>query len=379
MSSVSTSTLIFLILICSYFTGSSQYTYKMIGKVPSIYNDKVIYLKIRDHYSSNKYEKTDSVIIKNNLFFFDGVIKKECELAYLSIKDNSAKLYLQILVDSGENIVTILKVMGEDYYQNKLHNLKIASSPSNDLFLKKDSLENKFRQSYGVPDAANGTVIQLSTDRKTELEHLKLELIKQNFDNFYSLIYLRDFLNFNGKEFMVLDAYQVLGQHLKNSELGIDLKNELTSRIKSINKVKIGSTVPEFSVSTFEGNNFKNNDLDGSPYLIVFSATWCIPCQEQLPTLINFYNRYKDKGLKVVYFNLDTNVRIWKEHIKKNNLSWINVSERTKFKDSDIAKQFHIYAIPSSFLIDRKGKIKYNSDTMDVEMNELENYIKQVL
>ncbi|MES2653388.1 MAG: TlpA disulfide reductase family protein [Bacteroidota bacterium] len=351
----------------------------MIGKVPSIYNDKVIYLKIRDHYSSNKYEKTDSVIIKNNLFFFDGVIKKECELAYLSIKDNSAKLYLQILVDSGENIVTILKVMGEDYYQNKLHNLKIASSPSNDLFLKKDSLENKFRQSYGVPDAANGTVIQLSTDRKTELEHLKLELIKQNFDNFYSLIYLRDFLNFNGKEFMVLDAYQVLGQHLKNSELGIDLKNELTSRIKSINKVKIGSTVPEFSVSTFEGNNFKNNDLDGSPYLIVFSATWCIPCQEQLPTLINFYNRYKDKGLKVVYFNLDTNVRIWKEHIKKNNLSWINVSERTKFKDSDIAKQFHIYAIPSSFLIDRKGKIKYNSDTMDVEMNELENYIKQVL
>lgn len=124
---------------------------------------------------------------------------------------------------------------------------------------------------------------------------------------------------------------------------------------------------------------FNNNSLLGRNYLIVFSATWCIPCQYQLPKLKQLYENYKSKGLIVVYFNNDDNVKKWKAHVQKNKLSWINVSERLKPSQSKIQKSFAIYAVPTCLLIDKTGKIVYNSNETDTELTELEANVKRLL
>jgi len=80
-----------------------------------------------------------------------------------------------------------------------------------------------------------------------------------------------------------------------------------------------------------------------------------------------------------VYFNIDDDVVKWKAHVKKNQLSWINVSEKQKFSNSKIPKSFGVYAVPTCILVDTSGKITYNSDQEDVGLNQLEAAIKKTI
>lgn len=53
------------------------------------------------------------------------------------------------------------------------------------------------------------------------------------------------------------------------------------------------------------------------------------------PLIKTLYDKYKERGLKVVYFNNDDDEVRWKSHVEKNQLTWINVSEKQKFLERD--------------------------------------------
>ncbi len=74
--------------------------------------------------------------------------------------------------------------------------------------------------------------------------------------------------------------------------------------------LKPGDLAPEFSVQHADGTTFQLADLDGNPIRLAdlrgkgvwvnFWATWCPPCQQELPVLRDLSERYKDAGLEVV-------------------------------------------------------------------------------
>lgn len=77
---------------------------------------------------------------------------------------------------------------------------------------------------------------------------------------------------------------------------------------------------------------------------------------------------------------LQADVGRWHEHISKNKLSWVNVSEKTKMHHSIIAKQFNVTTIPNYILVDRKSQIIYNDKQMnDPDFDQLETYLRQAL
>ena len=91
------------------------------------------------------------------------------------------------------------------------------------------------------------------------------------------------------------------------------------------------------------------------------------------------YQKYKGKGLKVIYFNNDDDVERWKKHVLVNKLDWINVSERLKPAMSKIQRSFGVYAVPTCLLVDKKGIIVYNSDQNDAALKQLESHIKKTI
>ena len=99
----------------------------------------------------------------------------------------------------------------------------------------------------------------------------------------------------------------------------------------------------------------------------------------QLPRLKSLYDTYKAKGLKVIYFNDDDDVIRWQNHVSKNKLTWINVSEKVKPSVSKIQKSFGVLAVPTCLVIDKTGTIVYNSDQSDTGIERIESYIKKVL
>lgn len=93
---------------------------------------------------------------------------------------------------------------------------------------------------------------------------------------------------------------------------------------------------------------------------------------------LKLYAKYKQQGLKVVYFNNDDDVTRWKNHVSSNQLTWINVSEKLKPNVSKIQKSFGVYAVPSCILVDKQGIIAYNSDESDTGIERIESYIRKV-
>ncbi|MFC3365889.1 TlpA family protein disulfide reductase [Pedobacter fastidiosus] len=207
--------------------------------------------------------------------------------------------------------------------------------------------------------------------------------VLQNYPNeYFSVLALYQLTHYDRTEDyakVTLNTLSLLNEDLQNSPLGQEIFREQSKLISNLESVKVGKAVPYFSVKDDNGKLFQNESLKGKPYLIVFSATWCAPCQKQLPLLKQVYEKYKPEGLKVVYFNNDSDVKRWKEHILKNKLTWINVSERLKPTESKIQKSFGVYAVPTCLLIDKEGKIVYNSDQDDTGLTKLDDNVKRTV
>jgi thiol-disulfide isomerase/thioredoxin len=139
-------------------------------------------------------------------------------------------------------------------------------------------------------------------------------------------------------------------------------------------KVYTGQTAIEISQPSPDGNTISLSSLQGKIVLVDFWASWCGPCREYNPTLLNIYNKYHDKGFEIYSVSLDKDLRKWKKAIKKDNLTWIHVSD-LKGWDSRPAADYGVEAIPASVLLDKDGKII----AVNPEGSSLEKKLKELL
>lgn len=66
---------------------------------------------------------------------------------------------------------------------------------------------------------------------------------------------------------------------------------------------KVGARAPEFSMQTLDGKTVSLADLLGSPVVVSYWATWCIPCKQELPILQRLAQEYSSRGLVVLTVN----------------------------------------------------------------------------
>jgi peroxiredoxin len=71
---------------------------------------------------------------------------------------------------------------------------------------------------------------------------------------------------------------------------------------------------------------------------------------------VRLYNSFKDKGFEILTVSIDTDENKWKNAIKKDKFTWQSVSELSGYSGAS-STLYNISAIPSSFLLDKDGKI----------------------
>ena len=120
--------------------------------------------------------------------------------------------------------------------------------------------------------------------------------------------------------------------------------------------VQVGEEVPDFILTTFEGEDYQLTALRGKVIVVNLWASWCKPCRMENPNLVANYNKYNDKGFEIYQVSLDKDKNKWLEAIKTDNLNWYHVSD-LKFWQSYPAQLYKVQSIPASFLIDPEGKI----------------------
>ncbi len=132
---------------------------------------------------------------------------------------------------------------------------------------------------------------------------------------------------------------------------------------------------PDFSLPTSDGKTLKLSDLKGKVVIIDFWATWCPPCRKGIPDLIDLKKKYGSKGFEIVGVSLDTDTKDdVVPFIKDKGINYPVV-----YGNSIVTQEYGgVRAIPTSFVIDKQGKIVASYEGL-MPKSTYENHIKKLL
>lgn len=115
----------------------------------------------------------------------------------------------------------------------------------------------------------------------------------------------------------------------------------------------IGKKAPDFSLRDINDRVINLSAMRGKVVIINFWATWCPPCRAEMPSLNNLYRELRNKGLEVIAISTDRSASVVKDYLSKNPLDITIVVD----SDNKVSRQFKVFSIPTTFLIDRNGII----------------------
>ena len=128
----------------------------------------------------------------------------------------------------------------------------------------------------------------------------------------------------------------------------------LLSRCSKGEKEPFSGLAPDFSLKSFNGQEITLSQLRGKVVLLDFWATWCGPCKESIPHLIQLYKNYRESGFELVGMNIDKGDG---EAVRRFVMS-MDIPYPVVTAPEDVVRNYRVTGIPATFLIDKEGKIR---------------------
>ncbi len=118
---------------------------------------------------------------------------------------------------------------------------------------------------------------------------------------------------------------------------------------------KEGEAIPDFELPTLDGRTVRLSTLRGSPVLINFWATWCAPCKQEMPLLVEQYNWNKGKGLHVLAIDTlaNDNVDDMRAFAKQFNMNFDVLVDKT----DAVAGGWEVMGLPTTFFVKPDGMV----------------------
>ncbi len=138
---------------------------------------------------------------------------------------------------------------------------------------------------------------------------------------------------------------------------------------------KTSALAPDFTLPTSDGKSMKLSDLKGKVVIVDFWATWCPPCRKGIPDLIALKKKYGAKGFEIVGVSVDTDTKNEVVPFMKEQ----KINYPVVYGNMNVYQQYGgIRAIPTSFVIDKQGKIVASYEGL-IPVETYENHIKKLL
>lgn len=256
-----------------------------------------------------------------------------------------------------EILATIKAFRAIDYTDNRLY--------KSGLF--KDAIESHFWLLENSGRSLDSVFIEMKVSIDAMMENLiKEEKILNEVTDFLFDLLERHSL-FQASEYLALKVL---------NEVSCTIDNDLAKQLETYRAMKKGNTAPEI---LFEGDKNtpgyaantipkKLSDIKSSYTVVVFGASWCPKCTEELPKIVNLYQKWKAQGVEVVFISLDEDKIGYKDFVK--NFPFISTCDYKKW-DSKIVKDYYVFGTPTMYLLDKKREILLRPNSV----NQMDSWV----
>jgi len=116
---------------------------------------------------------------------------------------------------------------------------------------------------------------------------------------------------------------------------------------------RIGNAAPDFTVRDSD-RSVKLSDFRGQIVVLNFWATWCPPCVEEMPSLVEMQRRMKAKGITVVAVSVDVDQGAYNQFVKEHNVTLLTVRDAGQKSNA----LYGTFKFPETYIIDRDGVMR---------------------
>lgn len=133
---------------------------------------------------------------------------------------------------------------------------------------------------------------------------------------------------------------------------------EMEEQLGKAAKTEEGAVIDDFTMPSIEGapmsvmSEVRKNRIT----VLDFWASWCAPCRQETPLMVEIYKKYKDKGLGFVGISLDEDGDAWKKATDQLGIVWPQMSDLKGWENA-AAQMFSVSSIPHTIVLDQNGKI----------------------
>lgn len=132
---------------------------------------------------------------------------------------------------------------------------------------------------------------------------------------------------------------------------------------------------PDFTLASTGLEEVSLTDYEGKVVLLDFWATWCKPCEEEIPIFIELYDQYRARGFEMLGISLDDEgLEVIEPFIER-----LGVNYTILLAEPEIVEKYKLTAIPSAYLINRKGRIVQVFDGAQGEKAIYEKALRELL
>ena len=218
--------------------------------------------------------------------------------------------------------------------------------------LLKDAIEGHFWLIENSGRPLDKIFVEMKNSIDAMMIHLTKDTKKFNEVTEYLFNLLERHSHFSASEYLALKVL---------NETSCTINSDLAKQLESYRAMKKGNTAPDMDFSgdlmapTYAAALPKKlSDIKSKYMVIVFGASWCPKCIEELPQITTLYSKWKTKDIEVVYISLDEDKKMFGTFV--NDFPFISTCDYKKWK-GDIVQDYYVFATPTMFLLDSNRKI----------------------
>ncbi|MCT2537429.1 thiol-disulfide oxidoreductase ResA [Aquibacillus koreensis] len=140
--------------------------------------------------------------------------------------------------------------------------------------------------------------------------------------------------------------------------------------------IGVGDEAPSFQLKQInnDGQPLHLDELKGKGIMLNFWATFCKPCEQEMPYMESLYPKYKEQGVEIVAVSVDFTELVIEQFVERHNLTFPILHDNTE----QVRDLYNVGPLPTTYFINAEGEV-VELVSGQLTLEDLEGYLQQIV